>query len=224
MQKTRVWSPGWEDPLEEEMATHSSILAWKIPWPEDPGRLQSMGLQRVGHMIEQLNWTELSNTHPKVLKELTEAITESLNIIYEFYEDAVPLIAISHHLPFRTGKDNSKSNEPITLTSWPMDFQPCSPEPIKIHTELASLFFNHFGGGGLVAKSCRTVCDPMDCSPSGSSAHGIFQARTLEWVVISSSRGSSQPGDWTHISWVAGGFFNSESGGNNFTSNVILIF
>ena len=41
--------PGWDDPLEEGMATHSSILAWKIPWTEEPGRLQSMGLQRVGH-------------------------------------------------------------------------------------------------------------------------------------------------------------------------------
>ena len=40
---------GWEDPLEKEMATHSSILAWKIPWTEEPGRLQSMGSQRVGH-------------------------------------------------------------------------------------------------------------------------------------------------------------------------------
>ena len=40
---------GWEDPLEKEMATHSSILAWRIPWTEDPDRLQSMGLQRVGH-------------------------------------------------------------------------------------------------------------------------------------------------------------------------------
>ena len=39
----------WEDPLEEEMATHSSILAWKIPWTEEPGGLQSMGLQRVRH-------------------------------------------------------------------------------------------------------------------------------------------------------------------------------
>ena len=39
MRETRVWSPGWEDPLEKEMATHSSILAWKIPWTEDPGRL-----------------------------------------------------------------------------------------------------------------------------------------------------------------------------------------
>ena len=49
MQETGVWSLGWEDPLEKEMATHSSILAWKIPWTEEPGRLQSMGLQRVGH-------------------------------------------------------------------------------------------------------------------------------------------------------------------------------
>ena len=49
MQETQVRSPGWEDPLEKEMATHSSTLAWKIPWTEEPGRLQSMGLQRVGH-------------------------------------------------------------------------------------------------------------------------------------------------------------------------------
>ena len=47
--KTRVWSLGREDTLEKEMATHSSILAWKILWTEEPGRLQSMGLQRVEH-------------------------------------------------------------------------------------------------------------------------------------------------------------------------------
>ena len=45
-QETRIWSVGWEDPLEEEMATHSSILAWEILWTEEPGRLQSMGLQK----------------------------------------------------------------------------------------------------------------------------------------------------------------------------------
>ena len=49
MQETWVWSLGWEDPLEKEMATHSSTLAWKIPWTEEPGRLQSMGSQRVRH-------------------------------------------------------------------------------------------------------------------------------------------------------------------------------
>ena len=49
MQKTRAQSLGWEYPLEKEIATHSSTLAWKIPWTEEHGRLQSMGLQRVGH-------------------------------------------------------------------------------------------------------------------------------------------------------------------------------
>ena len=49
MQETWVQSLGREDPLEKEMATHSSILAWKFPGTEEPGRLQSMGLQRVGH-------------------------------------------------------------------------------------------------------------------------------------------------------------------------------
>ena len=44
-----VQSLGWEDPLEESMATHSNILAWRIPWAEEPRRLQSMGPQRVGH-------------------------------------------------------------------------------------------------------------------------------------------------------------------------------
>ena len=49
MRETRVQSLGRIDPLEKEMATHSSTLAWKIPWTEEPGRLQSMGPQRVGH-------------------------------------------------------------------------------------------------------------------------------------------------------------------------------
>ena len=47
--ETRVRSLGWEDPLEKAMAPHFSTLAWKIPWTEEPRRLQSMGLQRVGH-------------------------------------------------------------------------------------------------------------------------------------------------------------------------------
>ena len=49
MQETWVQSLSWEDPLEKGMATHSSIPAWKIPWTEEPGGLQSMGSQRIGH-------------------------------------------------------------------------------------------------------------------------------------------------------------------------------
>ena len=51
MQETQVQSLGWEDPLEKGMGTHSSILAWRIPWTEEPGGLQSVGSQRVAH-----NW------------------------------------------------------------------------------------------------------------------------------------------------------------------------
>ena len=52
MQETGVQSLSWEDPLEKEMAAHSSSLAWKIPWMEEPGRLQSMGSQRVGQLSD----------------------------------------------------------------------------------------------------------------------------------------------------------------------------
>ena len=53
-----IWSLSWEDPLEKEMATNSNILGWRIPWTEEPGGPQSMGLQRVSH-----DWSNLSHTH-----------------------------------------------------------------------------------------------------------------------------------------------------------------
>ena len=55
----------------------------------------------------------------------------------------------------------------------------------------------------ICSQLCPTLCDPVDCSPPGSSVHGIFQARKLEWVAISYSRGSSQSRDWISISWVS---------------------
>ena len=65
----------------------------------------------------------------------------------------------------------------------------------------------------LVAKSYPTLCDPMDCNLPGSSVHWILQARILEWVAISSSRGSSQPKDQTLVSCIAGRFFTTEPPG-----------
>jgi len=59
-----------------------------------------------------------------------------------------------------------------------------------------------------VAQSCPTLFNPMDCSPPGSSVHGILQARILEWVAIPFSRGSSQPRDQTQVSLIAGRGFN----------------
>ena len=101
LQETWVQSLGQEDPLEEEMAIHSSILAWRIPWTEGTSKLQSMGPQRLGH-----DW--------------------------------------SHWAPTQQWSDQIRS----------------------------------------VTQLCLTLCDPMDCSQSGSSVHGILQARILEWVAI----------------------------------------
>ena len=100
--------------LEKEMATHSSVLAWRIPGTEDPGGLPSMGLHRVRH-----DWSYLAAAAAKLFQ--------------------------------------------LSLT----------------------------------------LCDPMDCSLPGSSVHGILQVRILEWVAISSSRGSSWARDRTHIPWVS---------------------
>ena len=72
-----------------------------------------------------------------------------------------------------------------------------------------------------VTKSCLTLCNPTDCSPPGTSVHGIFQARILEWVAISYSRGTSQPRDWTCVSCVAGSFFTTEPPGKPRTSCVL---
>ena len=80
---------------------------------------------------------------------------------------------------------------------------------------LLSVFSGHSNFGvlqdctcaGLVTQSCPTRCDSMDYSPPGSSCHGILQARILEWVAISFSRGSSWPRDSTRVSCAAGKFF-----------------
>ena len=59
-----IWSLGWEDPLEEGMATHSSIIAWRIPWTEEPGGLHSMGSQRVGQ-------SDLAHAHTRKFNSIS---------------------------------------------------------------------------------------------------------------------------------------------------------
>ena len=80
-----VWSLSWEDPLEESITTHSSILACEIPWTEEPGGLQSMGLQRVGR-----NWSNLAHTIENTKKEKRErerksAFLASYHITHSVY-------------------------------------------------------------------------------------------------------------------------------------------
>ena len=151
MWETRVRFLGREDPLEKEMAMHSSILAWKIPWTEEPDRLQSMGSQSVRH-----DWvTSLSFT---------------------FYVSSITL-----------GEGNCN---PFQCS--------CLENPMDGETWRATVQFSS------VTQSCLALSDPMDCSLPGSSVHGIFQARVLEWVAIFFSRGTSWPRDRTPISHIVG--------------------
>ena len=121
MQETWVPFLGLENPLEEEMATHSSILAWRIPWTEEPSGLESLVSQRVGHIWE-------TNTH--------WIFIYSKNYIYLNL-----LTSIRNHY-------------------------------LKCVTQICHLSISYLC---ICAQSCSTPCDPMDCSPPGSSVYSIFQ-------------------------------------------------
>ena len=89
MQETCVGSLGWEDPLQKEMATHSSILAWEIPWTEEPGRLQSIGSQRVEHdLVTKLNQNQILLHENKVggltIRFFLKQFLLSLNVVFVF--------------------------------------------------------------------------------------------------------------------------------------------
>ena len=83
VQETWVQSLGWKAPLEKEMATHSSILARRIPWTEEPGGLQSVGLQRVGH-----NW--VANTYTQWFSRVQDEVAQSCPILYDPMDSCPP--------------------------------------------------------------------------------------------------------------------------------------
>ena len=205
------------------MATHSSILAWEISWTEEPGGLQSMGLRRAGHnwasKLQLGAWKEISfwfsdiysvfnnplykqphahtctpSSHQlKIL--LYTIIVLILDSIYIFFKMIwfasrqhgwLWLTAITH-LQLSVEERNTKGGR---VRSWIMSSPKIScrsPNSCRLSS---------------VAQSCPTLCEPMDCSPPGFSGHGILQARILEWVAISFSRGSFRPKDWTRISLI----------------------
>ena len=150
MQETWAWSLGWEDPLEKETATLSSILAWRIPWTEEPGRLLSMGLQRVGHgLCITINYD-------------SKEIMSSQRVLKSYFNCKAPWSSI-----------HSRSQH------------------------LRMCVCAH------LLSSIWLFCDLKDYSPWSSSIHGIPQARILEWVAISSSRGSSQPKNRAWLSYIS---------------------
>ena len=115
MQETRVWSLGQEDPLEKEMATHSSILAWRNLWTEEPGGLQSTGSQRVGH-----DWA-ISLTHSKCsFRFLYSILWKNLNEL--FGQPSIMTVTqrdiLTHQLWDRIAREYSKMTKVFGLSNW----------------------------------------------------------------------------------------------------------
>ena len=147
MQETPVWSLSQEYPLEEEMATHSSVLAWRSPWTEEPGRLQSMGCKELDTLSD---WT----CHLKTDYGKAAAAAKSLQ--------SCPTLCdpIDGSPPWGSPGKNTGVGCHFLL------------QRMKVKSESE------------VTPSCPTRSNPMDCSLPGSSIHGIFQARVLEWGAI----------------------------------------
>ena len=177
-----------DNPMEKAMAPHSSTLAWKIPWTEEPGKAAVHGVAK--------SWTRLSDFtftchFPALEKEMT---THSSVLAWRIPGTGEPggLPSVGSH---RVRHDWSDLAAAI------------ADNPIKWCSQCV----------------CVCVCgvwlfsDYMDCSPPGSFVYGIFQARILQWVAISSSRGSSHPKDWTQVPCIfciTGEFFTAESLGS----------
>ena len=163
MRETWVQSLGWEDPLEKEMAIHSSILAWRIPWTKEPGGLQSTGSQKVGQ-----DWVTS-------LSLWTEAHQAPLSMGFSRQECWIGCHAVLQGIFLTQGANPHL----LCLLCWQKGSLPLAPpgKPENILDWVSE-----------VTQSCPTLCDPMDCRLPGFSVHGILQARTLEWAAITSSK------------------------------------
>ena len=222
--------------LEKEMAIHSRVLAWRIPGTGEPGGLPSMGLHRVRHDWSDLAVAAAATRSPHNIQNNLLIVWARSNHNYWFWPLPIAHGARSQILtvagmPSGSGPTDlslrlislfllmshvqphsaSFSFWNVHTFSLPLGFWLCKLSAWKyLHSPPHTL-----GGGdaGLVAKLCPTLCNPMDYSLPGSSLHGISQARILEWVGISFSRGCSWPRDWTSVSCIAGGFFTAEPSG-----------
>ena len=180
----RVWSLGQEDPLENSMATHSSILAWRIPWTEETDGLQSMRLPRVGH-----SW-------------MTE---RAQNGCIRFKDRSKP----GRVSKFSSSHSIAKLCTVSEKTQWwGHRYFFCFQGIYRLEKKKANILYIYVCVCACVCTcavlSCfiyvRLCWDPKDYSLPGSSAHGILQARIPEWIAIPFSRGYSQPRDRTGVS------------------------
>ena len=189
-QETQVLFLGWEDPVDNRMATHSSVLAWRIPWTEEPGGLQSIGLHRVRH-----DWGDLARTHAHThwVRERKEK--------YDFkvfgrrdWQDGSTI----KNEKECSGKKVKVAQSYPTLCD-PMDspwYSLGQNTGVGSHSLLQGIFPAQGLNTGL--PYCGQILYQL--SHRGSQ-------RIVEWVAYPFSRGSSQPRNQTGVSCIAGGFF-----------------
>ena len=183
MQETRVQSLGWEDPLEKEMAPHFSTLAWKIPWTEEPGRLQSTGSQRVGH-----NWVM---THTKTGKSLSLSIlTPPLKQCTSETSTQCPKYFEVFLFSFGEGNGNplqySCLENPMDWGAWGR-LQSMGLWRVG-HDWVTSLSLSCIGEGNGNPLQCSCLENPRDGGAWWAAVHGVTQSWTrLKWLSSSSS-------------------------------------
>ena len=218
-----VWSLGWEDPLEEGMAIHSSILAWRIPWTEEPGRLQSMRSQ-------SWRWLKQHSTHQwkESQKELLTVKCFRQNVPHNFRESPPSYLPLGHRmrsepptgdflqipLTDTTGTKRLLFDLPYLLNSEEEVEERskkklpnrcfCLRWQLQILSRLRNSHYKqyHWQWKVKVAQWCPILCHPWTID----RVYGILQARILAWVAIP-FRGSFKPRDRTQVSHIASGFF-----------------
>ena len=194
MQEPWFWSLSWEDALEEGIPP--VFLPRDSPWTAEPGG-QSTGSQRAGH-----SWATKPSTALTCQSSFCFFFVMPFffNLMFCWWSIFLPLIEEYSLMDFDScvRRCNHDSRQDIDLWWYPQKVASCL-FPVRGPYSCLSVCVHACS----VAQSCLTLCNPMDCSPSGSSVHGIFQARIMQWVAISYSRRSSQPRDRTHISCIS---------------------
>ena len=169
-QEMWVQSLDWKDPLEKEMATHSSILAWRIPWTEEPGEFQSMGLQRVRH-----NWSDLAHAH-------SNHINQSNPFLGLSFIRAGPKAGCSDVLSPDLGAAHSSLPSPSSWWSWCLLYTGCTDKMIMMSRSFEDV-------------SCGTQRRQWHTTPVflpgkshgqrslvGCSSWGLEESDTTEWL------------------------------------------
>ena len=174
MQKTQVQSLGLEDPLEEGMATHSSVLAWRIPWTEEPGRLQSMGLQKL-NTIEPLSSVQFSRSvmsdslRPHESQPLNKSNWKENNFIFVFQ------LSLGQDwcffLWYQFSQFSSVSQLCPTLCN-PMNR---STPGLPVHHQLPEFTQTHVHWVGDAIQPSHPLLSPSPPAPNPSQHQSLFQ-------------------------------------------------